>query len=67
MNKTLTYAMMHFTIAFSVAWLLTGDLLVGGLVAVIEPAVNTVAYWFHEKAWANVRPHSPSNALTVEV
>lgn len=52
MIKTMTYTTMHFTIAFLVAWLLTGDVLVGGLVAMVEPAVNSVAYFFHEKVWA---------------
>lgn len=49
--KTLTYTTMHFAIAFSVAWLLTGDVLVGGLVATVEPAVNSVGYVIHEKIW----------------
>lgn len=49
--KTLTYTAMHFTIAFGVAWVLTGDVLVGGLVATVEPAVNSVAYVIHEKIW----------------
>jgi uncharacterized membrane protein len=52
MIKTMTYTTMHFTIAFLVAWLLTGDIWVGGLVALVEPAVNSVAYFFHEKIWA---------------
>lgn len=52
MIKTMTYTVMHFTIAFLVAWLITGDVLVGGLVAMVEPAVNSVAYFFHEKVWA---------------
>jgi uncharacterized membrane protein len=51
MTKTISFALMHFTVAFVVVWLLTGDLLVGGLVAVAEPAINTVAYHFHEKVW----------------
>ncbi|MBM7455128.1 putative membrane protein [Oceanisphaera litoralis] len=51
MPKTLTFALVHFTVAFSVAYLLSGDLLVGGLIALVEPMVNTVAYFFHEKAW----------------
>ncbi|WP_462160022.1 DUF2061 domain-containing protein [Pseudoalteromonas sp. GB56] len=51
MKKTLTFATMHFTIAFSVTYLLTGSYLVGGLVAAVEPAVNTVAFYFHEKLW----------------
>lgn len=51
MIKTLTFASMHFTIAFLVTWLLTGDMMIGGLVAIVEPTVNSVAYFFHEKAW----------------
>ncbi len=51
MTKTITFAIMHFTIAFGVTYLITGDLVLGGLVAVIEPAVNTVGYFFHEKVW----------------
>ncbi|PSJ44833.1 hypothetical protein C7H85_12740 [Zobellella endophytica] len=51
MYKTITFALVHFTVAFTVAWLLSGDLLVGGLIALVEPMVNTVAYFFHEKAW----------------
>ena len=54
MLKTITFAVLHFTVAFSVTYLLTGDLLVGGLVATIEPAINTVAYFFHEKAWNRI-------------
>jgi len=51
MIKTITFAMMHFSIAFGVTYLITGDLVLGGLVAIIEPAVNTVGYFFHEKIW----------------
>ncbi|WP_421849376.1 DUF2061 domain-containing protein [Marinomonas sp.] len=51
MAKTMTFAVMHFSIAFSVAYLITGSLLVGGLVAIVEPAINTVAFYFHEIVW----------------
>lgn len=51
MTKTATFAVIHFAIAFSVAYIMTGSLLVGGAVAVVEPAVNTVAFFFHEKFW----------------
>ncbi len=50
--KTITFAATHFTVAFTVAYLLTGDILIGGLIAMVEPAINTVAYFFHEKIWA---------------
>ncbi|QZA81449.1 DUF2061 domain-containing protein [Deefgea piscis] len=51
MAKTITFAMVHFTVAFSVAYLITGSLGMAGFLALIEPMVNTVAYFFHEKAW----------------
>ena len=54
MLKTMTFALLHFTVAFSVTYLLTGDLLVGGLVATVEPAINTIAYFFHEKTWSRI-------------
>jgi uncharacterized membrane protein len=49
--KTLSFALLHFSIAFTVAYLLTGSLLTGGLIALIEPACNTVAFYFHERLW----------------
>ncbi|KXI27795.1 DUF2061 domain-containing protein [Paraglaciecola hydrolytica] len=49
--KTTTFAITHFTVAFTVAWLLTGNILIGGLIAMVEPAINTVAYVIHEKIW----------------
>ncbi|HNB28666.1 MAG TPA: DUF2061 domain-containing protein [Alphaproteobacteria bacterium] len=52
MLKTLSFAAVHFTVAFTIGYLLTGSVLVGGTMALIEPACNTVAYHFHEKAWA---------------
>lgn len=51
MKKTLSFALMHFTVAFGVAYILTGSVVVGGLVALVEPAVNTVAFYFHERLW----------------
>lgn len=53
--KTITFAITHFTVAFTVAYLLTGDILIGSLIAMVEPAINTVAYFFHEKIWARKR------------
>lgn len=58
MIKTCTFAIMHFGIAFSVTYALTGDLLIGGSVAVIEPLANTLGYHLHEKIWQRVRERS---------
>ena len=49
MKKTITFAMLHFTVAFTVAYLFTGSLLIGGAMALVEPLINTVAFYFHEK------------------
>ncbi len=51
MVKTITFAACHFTVAFAVAFILTGDAGISSLLALVEPACNTVAYYFHEKAW----------------
>lgn len=54
--KTASFALVHFSVAFTVAWLLSGELLTGGVMALLEPSVNTFAFFFHEKAW---RCHHP--------
>jgi len=51
MNKTMSFAAVHFTVAFTVVYLMTGSVLVGGAIALVEPAINTVAYYFHEQFW----------------
>ena len=55
MTKTLTFAAVHFTVAFTVAYALSGSFLVGGAIALVEPAINTVAYFFHERIWERIR------------
>ncbi len=51
MIKTVSFAVVHFTVAFSVAYIISGSLLVGGAIALVEPMINTVAYYFHERFW----------------
>lgn len=62
MSKTLSFAAIHFSVAFSLGYLLTGSWLVGGLLALVEPACNTVAYHFHEKLWARCQRGIALNA-----
>ena len=56
MKKTLSFAVVHFTVAFSLGYLLTGSVWVGGALALIEPTLNTVAYHLHERAWERWAP-----------
>ncbi len=51
MAKTATFAAVHFTVAFSVGYALTGSVILGGTLALVEPAINTVAFYFHELSW----------------
>jgi uncharacterized membrane protein len=53
--KTITYLALHLTVAFTIGYLLTGSLEIAGLIALIEPMANAVAYFFHEKLWKRVQ------------
>ncbi|MDZ7804845.1 DUF2061 domain-containing protein [Thiohalophilus sp.] len=66
MSKTMSFAAVHVTVAFTVGYAMTGSVLVGGALALVEPAINTVAYHIHEQVWArfkSVKPDSPRDAL----
>lgn len=49
--KTLTYLAVHLSVGFTVAYLLTGSIKIAGGIALVEPCVNAVAFFFHERAW----------------
>lgn len=67
MIKTLTFAVMHFSVAFAVAYSLTGDIVVGGAVALIEPLVNTVGYAIHEHIWTRLRQRRQVSPRSAEI
>jgi uncharacterized membrane protein len=49
--KIATYSTMHFGVAFGMAYALTGNLRTSGAIALVERAVQTVAYAIHKRAW----------------
>lgn len=55
MLKTLTYGLMHLTVAILVAYALTRDLRAALAIGLLEPFVQTIAYTFHEKIWARAK------------
>jgi uncharacterized membrane protein len=63
--KTGTFAAVHFTVAFSIAYLLTGSVAIASALALLEPLANTVAYLLHERAWARFTPPQPASATPV--
>lgn len=72
MAKTFSFAAVHFSVAFMVGYLMTGSVWVGGALALVEPACNTIAFHFHEKIWKRIEarrqqaaPHQGSDAVAV--
>lgn len=61
--KTGSYAVMHFMVAITVAYLLTQSWKAALAIGIVEPLVQTVAFYFHDRAWnrrggpAPVTPH----------
>lgn len=52
--KTVTYGVMHFTVAVLVALALTGDLALALAIGVIEPLVQTVFFTLHDRIWSRL-------------
>jgi uncharacterized membrane protein len=63
MKKTMSFAAIHFTVAFSLGYLFTGSVLVGGAMALVEPACNTVAFHFHERFWKRRQQRAVSGGM----
>ena len=42
---------MHITVAALVAYAVTGNLWIAFTLSLLEPTVQAVAFFFHEKAW----------------
>lgn len=49
--KTASFAMLHFGVGFAVTYAFTGSIQIATGVALVEPAVNTVVFFFHEQLW----------------
>ena len=57
--KTGSYALMHFMVAITVAYLLTGSWRAALAIGIVEPLVQTVAFYFHDRAWSKRTGASP--------
>lgn len=60
--KTLSYAGMHMAIAILVAYVLSGSWKVAFAIGLVEPCVQTVAYFFHERAWHRAEEKNQTQA-----
>jgi len=52
--KTVTYGVMHFTVAVLVAFALTRDIRIALAIGTIEPLVQTVFFTLHDRIWTRV-------------
>ena len=49
--KTGSYYVIHIAVAAMVAYAVTGNLWASLTLSLLEPTVQAVAFFFHEKAW----------------
>lgn len=59
-HKTAAFAVLHLAIAVSLGWLLTGSLVLAGLISLIEPALNTGAHAAIDGFWSRRHGAAPS-------
>ena len=50
-KKTLSYYIMHITVAMLVAYAVTGNFWMAVTLSLLEPTVQAFAFFFHEKVW----------------
>ncbi|PXW72963.1 putative membrane protein DUF2061 [Blastomonas natatoria] len=62
--KTLSYLAVHLTVGFSVAYAFTGSIEIASGLAIIEPMINAVAFFFHERLWVAKPPVTAGMALS---
>lgn len=49
--KTLSYYIMHMSVAMLVGYCVTGSLIMAITLSLLEPTVQAIAFFFHEKVW----------------
>ncbi|MES2834420.1 MAG: DUF2061 domain-containing protein [Pseudomonadota bacterium] len=52
--KTVTYGLMHFTVAVLVAFALTRDIGLALAIGTIEPLVQTLFFTLHDRIWSRI-------------
>ena len=59
LKKTASYYVVHITVASFVAYAVTGDLLMAFTLSLLEPTVQAVAFFCHEKVWERWGSNKP--------
>ena len=64
--KTGSYYVVHVCVAAMVAYAVTGNLWAALTLSLLEPTVQAVAFFFHEKAWDRARRKAQAEALAAQ-
>jgi uncharacterized membrane protein len=51
LKKTASYYVLHIAVAAAVAYAVTGNIVMAFTLSLLEPTVQAVAFFLHEKAW----------------
>jgi uncharacterized membrane protein len=54
--KTVSYWVVHVAVAAMVAYAITGDLITSLTLSLLEPTVQALAFFVHEKLWEKESP-----------
>ena len=64
--KTGSYYVVHVCVAAMVAYAVTGNLWAALTLSLLEPTVQAVAFFFHEKAWDSAGRKAQAEALVAQ-
>ena len=53
--KTFTYSIMHICVATALAFIISGSWAVALSIGLLEPLVQTVFFYWHERIWERVK------------
>jgi uncharacterized membrane protein len=60
--KTVTYGLMHFVVAVSVAWALTQNWRVALAIGIVEPLVQSLCFTVHDRIWTSIEARKARRA-----
>lgn len=64
LKKTASYYVTHITVAAAVAYAVTGSWVAAVTLSLLEPTVQTIVYFFHEKIWSRYERKSPPHTTS---
>ncbi|WP_180174264.1 DUF2061 domain-containing protein [Acinetobacter sp. YH01022] len=65
-KKTFSYYIMHITIAMLVGYFVTGSIWMAVTLSLLEPTIQAIAFFFHEKIW-EAKPTQRQNSNNIVI